>query len=186
MSLQRISVSVPILDIAIDPESVVPMFHDWIRAGAVEGLLIDVARYAHVPDGPGIVLIGHEGDYALDLAAGRPWLRYTLKRDNDGSPRELVARSLSRLAEAAAQAALAGLETDDGEIVVRIYDRLRAPNDSAARVALTPEVTAGIGDVVGDVALRSSGLSDDPREPLGFRVLVEGGRPLADLAVASS
>jgi hypothetical protein len=109
-----------------------------------------------------------------------------LKRDNDGTARELVARALRRLAEAAAQAAVAGIETANGEIVVRIYDRLRAPNDTAARGALTPEVTAGIGDVVGDVALRSSGLSDDPREPLGFRVLVEGGRPLADLAVASS
>lgn len=185
MSLQRISVAVPVVDTSIDPESMVPVFHDWIRNSAVDGLLIDVARYAHVPDGPGIVLIGHEGDYALDLAAGRPWLRYTLKRDNDGFPRELVARSLSRLAGAAAQAALGGIETADGEIVVRIYDRLRAPNDSVAREALTPEVAAGIGDVLGDVTLQSTGLSDDPREPLGFRVLVEGAGPLAELAVAS-
>ena len=185
MSLQRVSVAVPIVDTEIDPESVVPMFHDWIRGSAVEGLLIDVARYPHVPDGPGIVLIGHEGDYALDLAAGRPWLRYTLKRDNDGSARELVARSLSRLAGAAAQAALAGVEIADGEIVVRISDRLRAPNDSVARQALTPEVAAGIRDVLGDVTLQSTGLSDDPREPLGFRLSVEGASPLAEPAVAS-
>jgi hypothetical protein len=185
MSLQRISVAVPIVDTQIDPESVVSMFHDWIRGRAVEGLLIDVTRYAHVPDGPGIVLVGHEGDYALDLAAGRPWLRYTLKRDNDGSARELVARSLRRLAGAAAQAAQAGIETADGEIVVRICDRLRAPNDAAVRERLTSEVAAGIADVLGDVTLQSSGLSDDPREPLGFRVLVEGGNPLAELAVAS-
>lgn len=185
MSLQRVSVAVPVVDTALDPDSVVPMFHDWIRASAVEGLLIDVARYAHVPDGPGIVLIGHEGDYALDLAAGRPWLRYTLKRDNDGSPRELVARSLRRLAGAAVQAALAGVETANGEIVVRIYDRLRAPNDSVARGALSPEVAAGIADVLGDVTLQSNGISDDPREPLGFRVIVAGGRSFAEPAVAS-
>ncbi len=186
MSLQRVSVAVPVRDTTIDPESVVPMFHDWIRTGAVEGLLIDVARYAHVPDGPGIVLIGHEGDYALDLAEGRPWLRYTLKRDNEGSARELVARSLRRLALATARAAEAGVDVTEGEITVRIYDRLRAPNDDVSRAALTPEIMAAIGDIHGAVMPPVGPLSDDPREPLGFRVRVAVANHLNGVAATTS
>lgn len=184
MSLQRVSVAVPLLDPAIDPESIVPVFHGWIRERAVEGLLIDVARYAHVPDGPGIVLIGHEGDYALDLAAGRPWLRYTLKQDNEGSPQQLVARSLRRLADAAALAADTGIGVTDGEILVRIYDRLRAPNDTASRAALQPVVEAAIGELLADVTMHFDPISDDPREPLGFRVRFDGASLLTALVTA--
>ena len=71
MSLQRVSVAVPFVG-DVDPEAFVPVFHDWIRRGAVEGLLIDVARYGHVHHGPGIMLVGHEGDYASTCSAAVP------------------------------------------------------------------------------------------------------------------
>ncbi len=38
----------------VKPEAFVPVFQRWIQQHAVEGLLIDVADYKHVPDGPGI------------------------------------------------------------------------------------------------------------------------------------
>ncbi len=44
-------------------------------------MLIDVADYKHVQDGPGILIIGHEGDYALDQENGRSGLLYTRKRE---------------------------------------------------------------------------------------------------------
>jgi hypothetical protein len=182
MSLQRISVSVPVADPSLDPESVVPVFHDWIRRGAVEGLLIDVARYGHVPDGPGIVLLGHEGDYSLDLAGGRPSLRYTLKRDNDGSPRELLDRAFGRLDGAIRVAADAGIDVDRGEVVVRVYDRLRAPNTAEAVSALTPDAAAAAAAFAGAEALDVTTLSDDPREPVALLVRVgarDGARPEA-------
>jgi len=180
MSLQRISVSVPVADASIDPESVVPVFHDWIRRDAVEGLLIDVARYGHVPDGPGIVLLGHEGDYSLDLAGGRPSLRYTLKRDNDGSPRELLDRAFGRLGGAIREAAEAGIDVAAGEVVVRVYDRLRAPNTADAIAGLTPDVLAAASAFAGAEPLDATSLSDDPREPVALRVRVtagDGARP---------
>ena len=43
----------------------VAVFHDWIRRGATEDLLIDVVSYEHVPAGPGVLLLGHEVDYAI-------------------------------------------------------------------------------------------------------------------------
>lgn len=167
MSLQRLSVSVPVTDTAIDPESLVPVFHRWIRENAVEGLLIDVARYAHVPDGPGIVLIGHEGDYALDLAGGRPWLRYTLKRDNVGTPKELIARAIRRLDAAISAAEDDGIATDADAIVVQVYDRLRAPNTPQTSAMLTPDIVAAVEEARG-VPVTPDGASGDVRDP--FRV----------------
>ena len=43
-------------------------------------LLIDVANYAHVPKGPGVVLIGHGSDYFMDEGEGRLGLLYNRKR----------------------------------------------------------------------------------------------------------
>ena len=179
MSLQRVSVAVPFVS-EIDPEAFVPVFHDWIRRGAVEGLLIDVARYGHVQEGPGIMLVGHEGDYAIDLLGGRTSLRYTLKRDAPGTPQELVARALRRLTGAIAEAReVPGVELDEREVDVRVYDRLHAPNTPETAALLTGEIEAGVVDVLGDVTVSSRLLEDDPREPFGLRVAVDAAPALA-------
>jgi hypothetical protein len=174
MSLQRVSVAVPFSG-EVDPEAFVPVFHDWIRRGAVEGLLIDVARYAHVHEGPGVMLVGHEGDYAIDLLGGRSSLRYALKGDVPGTPRELVARALRRLTGAIAEARdVPGVELDDREIDVRVYDRLRAPNTPETAVALTGEIEAGVANALGGATVSSRALEDDPREPFALRIEVAG------------
>ena len=185
MSLQRIFVRVPFADPGPDPEDFVPVFHDWIRRRAVEGLLIDVTRYAHVHNGPGVILIGHEGDYSIDLAGGRRWLRYTLKRDEPGSPGELVARALRRLGGAVAEAQAApgagiassqmsaGTPADrgkgsalfpSGELTIGIADRLRAPNTPATFGALAPEIAEAVQDVLGEAQLAAAAEAD-PRAP---------------------
>ena len=41
----------------------VPLFHSWIQTHALaDHLLIDVADYAHVHNGPGIVLVSEEAN----------------------------------------------------------------------------------------------------------------------------
>jgi hypothetical protein len=178
MTLQRVSVAVPLADASTTPDAFIPVFHDWIRRNAVDGLLIDVARYGHVHNGPGVMLVGHEGDYAIDFLDGRPSLRYTLKRDAPGTPSELVARSLRRLAGAIDEARVApGIAVVEHEVDVRVYDRLRAPNTSETTAALTGEVEGGVRDVWGVPAVHSTTLSDDPREPFGLRVTVADERP---------
>jgi hypothetical protein len=127
------------------------------------------------------MLVGHEGDYSVDLLGGRRSLRYTLKRDAPASPRELVARALRRLAGAIAEVReLPGVDVDEREVDVRVYDRLRAPNTSEIAAALTPEIEAAVGDVLGNVTTGSRLLDDDPREPFGLRIAVERAPALAD------
>src|SRR5690606_5668475 len=64
-----------------DAEKFVPVFHRWIRDDVLDELVIDVADYTHVPEGPGVVLVGHGSDYYVDLAENRPGLLYSRKRD---------------------------------------------------------------------------------------------------------
>lgn len=186
MSLQRVSISVNLADPSVDPESFVPVFHDWIQKGAVEGLLIDVARYAHVHHGPGIMLVGHEGDYSIDLSEGRPALRYTAKRDVPEATSDAIAFVLGRLLGAAARAAdVAGGAVDATELTVEIRDRLTAPNGPESLAALAPDIAAGLEGALGAVVIDPAPLDDDPRAPLAVRV-TPGGSSLADAIAARS
>jgi hypothetical protein len=125
----------------VELEAVVPVFHSWIQNHAVEDhLLIDVADYAHVPNGPGVVLVSHEANIYLDQQEGRPGLGYWRKQPIEGTFRDRL-----RFVFAAALNACARLEEDDrlkgvrfrtDEIVFRINDRLLAPN--------TPETFATV------------------------------------------
>ena len=70
--LQRVALKVFLTDDSVlDPRDAIPVFHRWIQTHAVDGLLIDVADYAHLPTGPTVLLVAHEGHYSLDRTHGR-------------------------------------------------------------------------------------------------------------------
>src|SRR5258707_6267038 len=54
----------------------IAVFHRWIQRGDSPELLIDVADYAHVPAGPGVVLMGLQAAYSLDNTHNRLGLLY--------------------------------------------------------------------------------------------------------------
>src|ERR1041384_4075108 len=64
----------------VELEGVVPVFHRFIREHACDELMIDVADYKHVKNGPGVVLVGDANDYYLDEGEGRPGLMFSRKR----------------------------------------------------------------------------------------------------------
>ena len=73
---------------AIALTDAIAVFHRWIQTSAVPGLLIDVADYSHVVNGPGVVLIGHESYYSLDVSKGRLGLLYQRKAKVHGTDAE--------------------------------------------------------------------------------------------------
>ena len=95
--------SQPLKNPDVDLEQYVGVFHDWIRQSALQGggLLIDVASYAHVPNGPGVLLIGHELDYSVRIALGRVELTCRHKRDpqGEGNPLQRCLRQLLQAAQ---------------------------------------------------------------------------------------
>ena len=124
-----------------DLHAFVPMFHRWIQTHAVDGLLIDVADYTHLKDGPQVLLAGHEGNYVIDCSEGRTGLYYYRKTPTGGSLLDRLVTSCQTVLRASVL-----LEVDDSlgtrycfrgdEIQFIANDRLVSPNTRETRSRL--------------------------------------------------
>jgi len=165
-------------------ESIVPVFHRFIREHAFDELLIDVADYKHVKNGPGIVLIGDANDYYLDQGEGRSGLMFSRKRHGagpEGRLREGFARALRACSLLEAAPELAGkLTFQTDEILIRLPDRLRAPNDAAGFAEASAELGAVLDKLYGP---GNHAVERGPAapEPLSLRVRAKSAPPLAGL-----
>src|SRR5579862_4031689 len=131
---------------AVEVEAVIPVFHRWLKDHVLPELVIDVANYGHVPEGPGVVLIGHGTDYFMDLGEGRLGLLHNRKRTGPAAGErlsDLARRALHAAALLEKEAALGGkLTFATNELLFRINDRLAAPNTDATFAALKGELEA--------------------------------------------
>jgi hypothetical protein len=164
---------------AADPEAVdlgayIGLFHGWIQGRTLDGLPIDVADYAHVPDGPGVMLIGHEADRSLDLGEGRPGVLYQRKRDLDGTLEERLRTVLDAVQDTARRIeedpAAAGVRFGRDEVLVRVLDRRLAPNDDATLAALRPALEAALAAALPGREAALERVADDPKGPFAVRV----------------
>jgi len=146
MEFQHVNVKLFIEgELPFDPSRFINTFHEWIQTEAMPELLIDVADYCHVPDGPGVLLVAHEADYSMDHTDGRWGLRYNRKAPIAGSNGVRFRQALSATAGACCQ-----LEKDfanDGPLKfsrtafeVFINDRALAPNTPETLAAFQSEV----------------------------------------------
>lgn len=169
---------------AFDLEAVVPVFHRFIREHAFDELMIDVADYKHVHQGPGIALVGDANDYFLDEGEGRPGLLFSRKRHGSGPEgrlREGFARALKACTLLEAAPELGGkLTFATDEILIRLPDRLRAPNDDATFAAVSTEVAALLDKLYGAGTCRIE-RGAPPPEALALRVKSTASPTLAAL-----
>ena len=125
--------------VAVRLEAFIPIFHRWIQNRCLDGVLIDVADYRHVHQGPGVILITHEAHYGMDMSQGRMGLLYSRRREPARSTLSLptvTARFRSVLQAALracqlleAEASLQGrIRFRSDELLLRINDRLLGPN----------------------------------------------------------
>lgn len=188
--VHRIAVKVPLANPeALDPDALIPVFHGWIRDGGVaDGLLIDVADYKHVPDGPGIMLIGLEWDRSVDYGYGTAGVMSVAKRGLDGdlaSRIRAVAADAYRTAATLAASEWAGpsaaVRTDELEIL--LLDRLNAPNTPETLAAAAPviaEALAPLGEVGAPEQL------GDERRPFRVRLTLGSAATASELAASLS
>jgi hypothetical protein len=182
VNLQRIRVKFYVNNpIEVDITLFIPIFHRWIQEHTVPGLLIDVVDYKHVRQGPGIILIGHEGDYGIDLEGGQLGLVYTRKRDLTGTVAERLQTTLY-------PALLAGRTLEEtpelngrftfhtNQLELSFPDRLHAPNTPETLAALRPDILALAADLYpgADVALTPG---DDEKRPFTVHLLTANQSP---------
>ena len=170
-------------DSQADLSAAIPVFHRMIQEKSVEGLLIDVADYAHVPEGPGVILIGHEVEYALDLGDGGPGLLTTSKRLEDTALSDSLPLTLRRALvalEALEAAPSIGARFFSGRFEVRILDRIEANNDEASCDALAAAARELLEAVApGSQITTTRRQADDPRQAVSLEV---GVAPALDVA----
>lgn len=141
-------------DLNVGLQDIINTFHDWVAEQSMDEMMIDVADYRHVPNGPSVVMVGLKADFALDETGGRPGLMYSRKSELDGSNEDRILEALKAATEACArlEAAFDGLTFSRQEFELTINDRALAPN--------TAENAAELTTILGGVLQSSCGASD--------------------------
>ncbi|MGD1017924.1 MAG: hypothetical protein ABSA12_01265 [Verrucomicrobiia bacterium] len=170
MELYKIGVKIFVANPrVVDIHDFIPVFHRWIQEQTIDGhQLIDVHDYSHVANGPGILLVAHEGNFSMDQEGGRLGLFYYRKRELSGG----LESNLKTVLNAALQACkllesdpkLNGIKFRTDEILVIANDRLLAPNDAASRAKFEPVIARALGKA------KLAPQAADPRDRLAFVV----------------
>jgi hypothetical protein len=150
----------------------VPVFHSWIQQQAAPGhLLIDVHDYSHVHQGPGILLVAHEGNFSLDQANGQLGLMYYRKT---AAPGDFEIQLLGAIKSALHACALLERDTtlrfrtDASDLMFN--DRLAVTNTAEALDRLKPAVIRVANRVwPGPVSVEPSQLNSKERLSLRLR-----------------
>jgi len=163
----------------------IPVYHRWIQQRALQDLLIDVADYSHVPAGPGVMLIAHEGNYALDETGHERGVLYYSKHRLAGELPERFALVASKALKAARllseDAALEGaLQVRGNDLQLFANDRLVAPNTDAAFAALEPALRSFLERLYAG-ANYTLARQTDAKERLAVRVQADSDATLETL-----
>ena len=144
MELQHVNVKLLVKNPEeVDLEPLIPIFHSWIHGKVFQELLLDVADYRHVQAGPGVVLIGLQGNYSVDNANHRLGVRYNRKAALEGNNQDRFVQAARAAATACqrleSEASMKGkLGFNGREVEIFINDRLLAPNREETRKAVEP------------------------------------------------
>ncbi|MDZ4801348.1 MAG: hypothetical protein SGI92_24590 [Bryobacteraceae bacterium] len=142
----------------------IPVFHRWIRDNEVPGTPIDVADYAHVPNGPGILLIAHEAMFSVDNRAGRLGFLYNRRTPAEGDVTAKVRDAYDTAVSVAKklEAEIRGVKFEPSRFEIFVNDRALAPNNEETDRVVRPAVEAlCAGRVAGVVQIVAE--SADPR-----------------------
>ena len=168
----------------LDEAVFVPVLHSLIQNRSLpDHLMIDVADYTHVPDGPGTVLVSHEANLYLDHTVGsRLGLMYQRKQPVVGADtfRDRLTAVFASALHAAAlleeAPALAGLlRFRTGEVAFRINDRLRGPNTPETYEQVAPALRAFLADLYRGSDLSVEQAKNSPLQL--FQVDIKASRP---------
>ena len=170
MDSHKIVIKLFVEDVSrLEAHEFVPIFHSWIQQRAVpDHLLIDVADYAHVHNGPGTCLITHEANFYTDRGEGRLGLMYARKQPFPGAFTDRVRQAFIATLEGAkrleTEEKLAGrIKFKTDEVLFSIADRLNAPSTPETFKALQPELQQFFAEAFGgEVALRQVGTDETP------------------------
>ncbi len=176
---------------SVDLDMVTPVFHRWIQEQKLTPMMIDVADYKHVQEGPGIIMLGHTEDFGIDngVSHGSDVQGFYYVRKHTRLSDTLPLRS--RLQEIWDRALQTGamLEEDSGlsleinpaRILLTIQDRLVYPFTREALTAVREEIAQFFTEVFGSGSVSLSHQEPDIRYPMTWQIAVDAELSLSDL-----
>ncbi|MYB53392.1 MAG: hypothetical protein F4X77_14525 [Acidobacteriia bacterium] len=151
--LQRIDVKL-LLDCPPDPDldQFLVIFDRWRKADDHPADWVDLADYAHMPGGPGILIAGKRDTFSVNLNPPGPGLLTSVRRGLEGSLedrfREALRRALEFNAAIMAEPEFpAEFSAREGAWEIYVNDRLGFPNTDPTDRVVRPAVAAALGVV---------------------------------------
>jgi hypothetical protein len=135
----------------VDADTWFRIFNTWIPVTTDE-ILIDVADYSHVHNGPVTLLVGHNSNYGIDRGEGRLGLLTTRKQPLEGGFEDRFRTCLGGALKACARLENeADLKDrahfDCSMLQVVLNDRLNAPNTAETLKAVKPGVESALQQI---------------------------------------
>lgn len=161
-------------DVQVNVADAIPVFHRWIQNRDLPEMLIDVADYSHVREGPGVLLIAHEANYSLDYARDQLGVLYNRKAAGTGDGQSQLKQAYDSALQACrrleSEPEFKGkLAFDPEQLEIVFNDRLLHPNTDDGWNSVKPEVVRFFYGVfgAGKYVLERAG---EPRERLRAKV----------------
>ena len=155
---------------AVPLQDFFPVFQKWIQGQIIAGhLLVDVHNYSHIHEGPGILLVAHEGNFSIDMAEGRTGLVYYRKQPG-GEAVKTALQACSLLENEPSFGGKVKFRKDELQVVAN--DRLVAPNDDKTFTELQSALSTAIKGALGSPNLKLTRISTDPKERLTVQVRI--------------
>lgn len=175
MELQKIGIKLFVdPTVPVEVLDFTSIFHELIQNQAVaDHLLIDVADYTHVPAGPGLLLVGHEADFSLDLKENRLGLFYYRKQPLEGdfdSRMKTITKTVFQIASLLEEKGKIRFQRDGFEWIAN--DRLLAPNTEESYQEISPQLAKVLSPVYPKVELNFASQVDS-RQRLNIHVKAE-------------
>lgn len=166
----------------VDVAPILDIFSRWRHDGDHPASWIDLADYAHVPQGPLALLVGHQGNLGFDLEDGRPGLvwrnKAALAGDAEARLSEALRRGLALFAALARDDAFPGdIQLDPGRLAIDLVDRMVVGDHDVAERELRPAVQAVLDRLYGLGAYEARRRLG-PGRPFGYEVEARAPRDL--------
>jgi hypothetical protein len=151
----------------------IAVFHRWIQRGGLPEMPIDVADYAHIPAGPGVLLVCQEASYALDNHDGRLGLVYQRKTRDDSDDRASLNwaydSAVSACRRLEGEPEFKGHKFDEREFAITWNDRALYPNTDESWARVRPSIVAFLDALFGG-GYKLTRTGQDRRERLAAEV----------------
>ncbi len=134
---------------------------------------VDLADYAHLPRGPGIVLVGQRCSVAFDLADPGPGILYTARKGLSGSHAERLCSAFEWCLNLSKRLSAEPEFPKDvrlriGMLELRFNDRLETPDTPETDAELRPAIEQVLNQLFGSGGYDLQCCSDD--SVYGFRI----------------